>query len=94
MQESRKNIIRPSQLVLFGDQLLVMLGLLSAILASYRIIQINEFPIHALFYRLLIHVAFGVFAWVSFGIYKLLIVKHFLLQQLVLSETFLFLFFL
>ena len=70
MQESRKNIIRPSQLVLIGDQLLVMLGLLSAILANYRILSINEFPIHTIVYRLVIHLAFGVFAWVSFGIYK------------------------
>jgi FlaA1/EpsC-like NDP-sugar epimerase len=70
MQESRKNIIRPSQLVLIGDQLLVMLGLLSAILANYRILSINEFPVHTIVYRLVIHLAFGVFAWVSFGIYK------------------------
>lgn len=70
MQESRKNIIRPSQLVLIGDQLLVMLGLLSAVLANYRILSINEFPIHTIVYRLFFHLAFGIFAWVSFGIYK------------------------
>ena len=70
MRESRKNIIRPSQLVLIGDQMLVMLGLLSAILANYRILSINEFPIHTIVYRLVIHASFGVFAWISFGIYK------------------------
>jgi len=70
MLQSRKNIIRPSQLVLIGDQLLVMLGLLSAVLANYRILAINEFPIHTIVYRLFFHIAFGVFAWVIFGIYK------------------------
>ncbi len=70
MRESIKNIIRPSQLVLIGDQLLVMLGFLSAVLANYRILSINEFPIHTILYRLFFHLAFGIFAWVSFGIYK------------------------
>ena len=70
MQESRKNIIRPSQLVLIGDQLLVILGLLSAVVANYRILSINEFPIHTILYRLFFHIAFGIFAWVIFGIYK------------------------
>lgn len=70
MQESRENIIRPSQLVLIGDQLLVMLGLLSAVVANYRILSLNEFPIHTIVYRLFFHLAFGIFAWVSFGIYK------------------------
>ncbi len=65
-----KKSIRPSQFVLIGDQVLVMLGLLSALLANYRLLSINVFPVHTIVYRLFIHVSLAVFAWVTFGVYK------------------------
>lgn len=62
--------IRPSQLVLIGDQLLLAFGLLSALFVSYRLIEFNKFPLHSIAYRISVHVAIGICAWTFFGIYK------------------------
>ena len=70
MKILEKKSIRPSQLVLIGDQLLIMLGLLSALFANYRLMSINVFPLHTIFYRLTIHIAIAITAWIVFGVYK------------------------
>ena len=70
MKKLNKNSIRPSQFVLIGDQLLITVGLLSALFANYRLLSINVFPVHTIFYRLAIHISLAVAAWVVFGIYR------------------------
>lgn len=65
-----KKSIRPSQFVLIGDQVLIMLGLLSALFANYRLLDIDKFPVHTIVYRLMIHLSLAVIAWITFGIYK------------------------
>jgi FlaA1/EpsC-like NDP-sugar epimerase len=70
MKSSRKNLIRPSQFVLIGDQILILFGLLSALFATYRILSITVFPVETIIYRSIIHLALGIAAWVIFGINK------------------------
>ncbi len=70
MKFFNKNSIRPSQFVLIGDQVLIMLGLLTALFANYRLLSINVFPVQTILYRLAIHVALGIVAWIVFEIYK------------------------
>jgi FlaA1/EpsC-like NDP-sugar epimerase len=70
MRNKNKSLIRPSQFVLIGDQVLILFGLLSALFATYRILSITDFPIHTIFYRSLIHVVAGIFGWIAFGINK------------------------
>ena len=70
MKLVKKLPFRPSELVLIGDQLLVVFGLATALFASYRLLAINEFPLHTIFYRLLIHVTLGILAWSIFKIYQ------------------------
>ena len=65
-----KKSIRPSQFVLLGDQLLITFGLLSALFANYRLLSVTIFPIHTIFYRVAIHVALAISAWIIFGVYK------------------------
>jgi FlaA1/EpsC-like NDP-sugar epimerase len=47
-----------------------MLGLLTALFANYRLLSINVFPVQTILYRLAIHVALGIVAWIVFEIYK------------------------
>ncbi len=70
MRFNRKNSFRPSDLVLVGDQVLIILGLASAIFANYRILNINEFPIESILYQVLIHLTIAVLAWTIFKVYK------------------------
>lgn len=70
MKFFNKNSIRPSQFVLIGDQVLMMFGLLTALFAYFRLLSINEFPLHTIIYRVAIHVSLGIVAWIAFGIYK------------------------
>jgi len=70
MKILNKKSIRPSQFVLLGDQILITFGLLSALLANYRLLSVTIFPIHTIFYRVAIHVTLGASAWVFFGVYK------------------------
>ncbi|HPH84749.1 MAG TPA: nucleoside-diphosphate sugar epimerase/dehydratase [Ferruginibacter sp.] len=65
-----RNSIRPSQFVLIGDQALIVLGLVSALLVNYRLLSIREFPLQTIFYRILIHLSLGILAWSVFKIYK------------------------
>nr|HRO17807.1 nucleoside-diphosphate sugar epimerase/dehydratase [Ferruginibacter sp.] len=65
-----KKSFRPSDLVLVGDQILILLGLASALFAHYRILNIAEFPFETTLYFGVIHVALGVLAWITFGVYK------------------------
>lgn len=70
MRIFKKDTIRPSHMVLIGDQVLFALGFVTALLAFYRILNIKEFPTHAIFYRLAIHISIAIFAWASFRVYK------------------------
>ncbi|HRN92717.1 MAG TPA: nucleoside-diphosphate sugar epimerase/dehydratase [Ferruginibacter sp.] len=65
-----KKSFRPSDLVLVGDQILILLGLASALFAHYRILNIAEFPFETTLYFGLIHVGLGILAWITFGVYK------------------------
>jgi len=65
-----KKLLRPSQFVLIGDQVLIVLGFMSSLLAYYRLLSINEFPLHTIFYRVLIHSTIAVTAWIVFGVYR------------------------
>jgi FlaA1/EpsC-like NDP-sugar epimerase len=65
-----RKFLRPSQLVLIGDQLLMLLGMMSALFAYYRLVDINEFPAHTILYRLSIQLTLGVVAWLIFGVYR------------------------
>ena len=62
--------LRPSQFVLIGDQILITFGLLTALFVNYRLLSIREFPLHTIFYRVILHVALGIIAWSVFKIYK------------------------
>ncbi len=62
--------IRPAQLVLIGDQLLILFGFLSALMVNYRILSINTFPIHTIIYFSIIQIILGIIAWLGFGVYR------------------------
>lgn len=62
--------IRPSQLVLIGDQALITFGLISAIVVNFRLLSIEIFPFHTTLYNSLIHLFFGIGAWILFKVYK------------------------
>lgn len=70
MKYLNRKTIRPSQFVLIGDQLLIVFGLMSSLFVYYRLLSITEFPIHTIFYRITLHLAIAIFAWIGFGIYK------------------------
>lgn len=70
MNMLKKKSIRPSQLVLVGDQLLITFGLLSALFANYRLLSITVFPLHTIFYRVSLHLLLAVAAWITFGVYR------------------------
>lgn len=70
MRFNSKNSFRPSDLVLVGDQVLIALGLGSAIFANYRILNISVFPFQSILYQVLIHLSLAVIAWTIFKIYK------------------------
>jgi len=66
----KKRAIRPSQLVLVGDQLLMALGLISALFFFYRVISIKPLPDHTIFNALSVHIGLGVSSWIIFGVYR------------------------
>ena len=70
MKPTKKIAIRPSQFVLIGDQILIAVGLLSALFSYYRLLSITTFPVHTIIYRVSIHVSFGIVAWFLFSINK------------------------
>lgn len=61
---------RPSDLVLVGDQMLILLGFYSALLAHYRILSIDEFPFKTILFVSITHLAVGILAWAIFKVYK------------------------
>lgn len=65
-----KDSVRPSKLVLVGDQVLFALGLATALLAYYRLLAIKHFPVESIVYRTLIHIGIAVLAWAAFRVYK------------------------
>lgn len=70
MRFVRKIPLRPSQLVLIGDQLLLVLGIVTSLLANYRVLSIEAIPLHNIFFATLIHLSVGIAAWIFFRIYK------------------------
>lgn len=70
MNQSKKIFVRPSQLVLIGDQLMIAFGFLSALFCYFRLLSINIFPIHTIVYRLCLHLTFGIIFWFVFRINK------------------------
>ncbi len=70
MRFLKKSPIRPSELVLIGDQVMILFGLITALFANYRILSIKIFPVTTIFYRLLIHLCLAITAWAIFKIYK------------------------
>ena len=70
MNQPRKIFIKPSQLVLIGDQLMIAFGLLSSLFCYFRLLSINVFPVHTIIYRLSVHLAFGIIFWFVFRINK------------------------
>ena len=70
MKKLIRKSIRPSRLVLIGDMFLIMLGLLSALFANYRLLSVHHFPVRTIVYKVVIHVTLAIVAWVAFGIYK------------------------
>lgn len=67
---SKRFNFRPSDLVLVGDQLLILLGLITSLFAHYRILNISEFPLKTVLYHSLIHLTIAIFAWATFKVYK------------------------
>lgn len=70
MKFDKKQSLRPSELVLIGDQMLIFFGLASAIFVNYRLLSIIELPLKTILYRAIIHIAFGIIAWTIFRVYK------------------------
>ena len=70
MKANIKSVIRPSKLVLIGDQLLIQLGLFSALLFYFRILSISSIPLISIFYNSLLHLIVGMYAWIIFNINK------------------------
>ncbi len=68
----KKRALRPSQLVLIGDQLLIALGLISALFFFYRIIRVEKLEgiVPSIITALLIHSVLGITSWVIFGVYR------------------------
>ncbi|HAN65880.1 MAG TPA: hypothetical protein DCQ34_06255 [Chitinophagaceae bacterium] len=62
--------VRPSQMVLIGDQVLFALGLATAFLAYYRLLAIKVFPTTTILLQLGIHIGIAVLAWTVFRVYK------------------------
>lgn len=70
MKFNKKNFLRPSELVLIGDQILILFGLLTAVFVNYRLFSIAEIPLHSILYRIIIHVCLAITAWAGFKVYK------------------------
>lgn len=70
MNQPNKIFVRPSQLVLIGDQLMIGFGLLSSLFCYFRLLSINVFPLHTIAYRLSVHLTFGIIFWYAFRINK------------------------
>ena len=47
MKILNRKYLRPSRLVLIGDQFLILFGFLSALFVNYRLTSNTPFPIHA-----------------------------------------------
>ncbi len=70
MKFFKKIFIRPSQLVLIGDQVLMLFGFLSSMIIYYRLLSINHIPVFSVMYNSLLHLIFAIYAWVIFNINK------------------------
>ena len=70
MNPSKKIFVRPSQLVLIGDQLMIAFGLLSSLFCYFRLLSIDDFPVHTIAYRLCVQMIFGIIFWYVFRINK------------------------
>ncbi len=83
MKRYTKKSIRPSHFVLIGDQFLIVLGLVTALLINYRLLHFESqvieghhvtlspsLPILASLYAISLHLLLGVASWLGFGVYK------------------------
>lgn len=70
MKILNRKFLRPSRLVLIGDQVLILFGLLSALFVNYRLTSYHLFPIHTIIYFSAVQLGLSITAWVVFGIYK------------------------
>jgi FlaA1/EpsC-like NDP-sugar epimerase len=70
MKILNRKYLRPSRLILIGDQFLILFGFLSALLVNYRLTSNNPFPLQAIVYASAIQLSLGIVAWVLFRIYK------------------------
>ena len=70
MKILNRKFLRPSRLVLIGDQFLILFGFLSALFVNYRLASHTPFPVHAIIYVSTMQLALGIISWVVFGIYK------------------------
>ena len=70
MRILNRKYLRPSRLILIGDQFLILFGFLSALLVNYRLTSNTPFPLHAIVYVSAIQLSLGIVAWFVFRIYK------------------------
>jgi FlaA1/EpsC-like NDP-sugar epimerase len=70
MKILNRKYLRPSRLVLIGDQFLILFGFLTALFVNYRLTSNSPFPLQAIVYVSAIQLSLGIVAWTVFGIYK------------------------
>ena len=70
MKFNKKHSLKPSEFVLLGDQLLIFIGLLTAVFVDYRVVSIEELPLRTILYRMLFHTIYAIIAWTVFKVYK------------------------
>lgn len=73
MRLFKKQQVKPYEFVLMGDQLLILLGFFTALLAHYRILNITVFPFKTILFRYVLQAAIAVSVWFLFRINKRLI---------------------
>jgi len=68
--------LTPARIVLFGDLLLIVAGLLTAIVLGYRIFDIERIPVVTTLIRVVIHAGLAMFLWFGFRIQRR-VIRHF-----------------
>ena len=76
MKQSKPLRLTPARIVLFGDLILIVAGLLTAIVLGYRIFDIESIPVFTTFVRVLIHAGLAMFLWFGFRIQRR-VIRHF-----------------
>jgi len=68
--------LTPARIVLLGDLILIVAGLLSAIVLGYRIFDIERIPVITTLIRVCLHAGFAMFLWFGFRIQRR-VIRHF-----------------